>query len=210
MKTAIDASVEVEPGDVCAWLSAHGLKTSPQDNFSIGLNCDRLDYCIGVPRHMEGGVHGAIGVEAQENAFAAEEDLAICLNGHGICFAECLGSESRVQTAVGVQACEPRSWFSAQRSEIAGDQDLSITLRCKTVYDSANRTNLVNRSEAESIVHAAIGVQAGDVCVRRTANAREVSSNQNLSIGLKCDSLDRSRHVRIKLITSGLPEDRNR
>ncbi len=191
---------------------------------AVGLDAERVDAVAGEFADVEvvGGVDSAVGVQSGdvladgEGGFrtglegrerAADEELAVGLDGEREDVVVGVGIEGGVDRAVGVDAGDAvarRQLGGARRShagERAADDDLGIRLH-------GDGGDLRVGIRIERGVDRAVGVEAGEkVAARRGGgrvgrNARgertEHATNQNLAVGLHGDRGDRGVRRRIK------------
>src|SRR5207244_10431676 len=119
-------------------------------NLSVGLHGDGVHWSIGA--RIEADIDRPIGVESRDEVArraagpaatkhregAADDDLAVRLNGHGSDIAVRAGIETAVERSIGVQASDAIAHGRAgaatsQHRERSADQDLSVRLNSDDV-----------------------------------------------------------------------------
>jgi hypothetical protein len=186
----VERTGEGDAGEVVAGDAAdRGERAAEEDFFGAveGLESEGAHDGAGVEAGVEGGVGHAGGGEAGEagscqaaadtGELAADENLAVGLEGERGDIGEARRREHGIERAVGVQAGEAAGVGGTDEVEIAGDDDLAVGL-----HDEAG-DGIIDRRRDEGEIDGAVGIKAGEARARHTADAGEAAGDEEFAVG---------------------------
>jgi len=182
--------------------------TTIDDDLPVRLNHVRIDdaaYC-----GIETEIKRTIGIEpgkvrAALTAYlceaAASKDFAVCLRQDVKNAATEPGVEVCIQGAIWIQAGDALSELRAKRDKSSTHQYLAIGQHGQSSYQPGIWSRI------ESRVQSSIGIEPANVLATLSAQTGETAANENLSVGLKRETLHfgrkNSKHDRMEVGLDG-------
>ena len=139
MERSVHGTIRIQPGDVIQGAAVDSGEKAADENLAVQLQSDRTDGAIRTSAGIKSRVNRAVrvqsgdvvhvGVAIDGGEIAADDNLAVRLDRHGIDrgVGTQAGIESRVQSAVAVEAGNAVDRRAANRRKSAADINLGLS-----------------------------------------------------------------------------------